>query len=37
MGSKDKGKREVKKPKKKIVPPNPNTGVPRLIKEPAKY
>jgi hypothetical protein len=32
MGSKDKGKREVKKPKKNPVAVNPNTPVPRLIK-----
>jgi hypothetical protein len=37
MGNKDRGKKEVKKPKKKVLPPNPNLAVPRLVKEPAKY
>jgi hypothetical protein len=37
MGNKDARKREVKKPKKKVVLPNPNTAIPRLIKDPAKY
>jgi hypothetical protein len=37
MGNKDARKREVKKPKKKIVRENPNLAIPRIVKEPAKY